>query len=370
MKLLIVEDSALMRRVLRENLADQVGLEIAFARDGEDALEKLDSFEPDVITLDINMPKMDGLTCLAHIMDRRPSPVIMLSSLTERGAVATFEALELGAVDFVAKPDGTVSQDMSSVMDELKQKIQAAGQSRTRAPRKSVVRSATPPAPSLKPRPAQRTPSQLPRRVSRSEGTDLLLIGSSTGGPGVLQAILEKIPADFPVPILIAQHMPAKFTATFSRRLNEACAIKVTEVSRVEQLLPGNVYLAAGGRDVVVRKKLNRLIAESVPVDANHVWHPSVSRLVSSAMEHISAHRLAGVMLTGMGDDGATEMACIHQNNGWTIAESSETAAVFGMPGQLIARNGASIVLPAHEIADALLRQFGRSASIGVRKCS
>lgn len=363
MKLLIVEDSALMRRVLRENFADQDDLEIEFARDGEDALEKLAQFEPDVITLDINMPKMDGLTCLAHIMEIRPCPVIMLSSLTERGAMATFEALELGAVDFVAKPDGTVSVDMSSVMDELKRKIRMATQTRART-RRSVRVGAKPRVSKTSAAPAQRT------RFPNCVGTELLLIGSSTGGPGAVQTILEEIPADFPLPILIAQHMPPKFTAAFSHRLNEACEVDVVELTETCPLQPGTVYLAAGGRDVVVRKKLNRLVAATVPSDPKYVWHPSVSRMVDSALDHVEARKLIGVMLTGMGDDGAAEMARIHKEGGATIAESEETAAVFGMPGQLIEHGGATCVLPVQRIASELRRWTENTIPARRRQCS
>jgi two-component system chemotaxis response regulator CheB len=366
MKLLIVEDSALMRRVLRENFADQDDLDLAFARDGEDALEKLESFEPDVITLDINMPKMDGLTCLAHIMERRPCPVIMLSSLTDKGAVATFEALELGAVDFVAKPDGTVSVNLESVMGELKRKIRSAASGRTARASRPTRRTRTPAS-----RPRAIAPAAVTRRkVTRTYVPDLLLIGSSTGGPGSLQTLLEGIPAEFPAPILIAQHMPPKFTAAFAKRLNDTCNVEVVEVSETRLLHAGVVYLAAGGCDVVVRKKLNRLVAEPATSDPHFVWHPSVSRMVASALDHVPANRLMGVMLTGMGDDGSDEMAEIHKQGGSTIAESQETAAVFGMPGQLIEKDGASVVLPVHEIAAELCRWTSSLSSARRRQCS
>ncbi|OUD10610.1 hypothetical protein BVC71_03720 [Marivivens niveibacter] len=356
MKLLMVEDSALMRRVLRENVSADRRIDLAFARNGEDAIDKLQSFEPDVITMDINMPKMDGLTCLAHVMDIRPCPVIMLSSLTEKGATATFEALELGAVDFVAKPDGTVSTDISSIIDDLMQKVWSAF--RTRKP--ASIKKMKPPA----------APVRNPMMDRARPRVELILIGSSTGGPGVVQHLLENLPSHLPVPILIAQHMPPRFTTTFAGRLGQICRHPVIEVTQTTPLEPGTVYLAAGGKDVVVDRKFNRLVASPVRSDPQFPWHPSVSRMCLTALDKIEPAKLIGVMLTGMGDDGSAEMARIHQRGGVTIAESADTAAVFGMPGKLIEKDGASVVLPFPDIPEQLSRWLGQSAPIRRRQCS
>ncbi|MBT9382846.1 chemotaxis-specific protein-glutamate methyltransferase CheB [Pseudooceanicola sp. CBS1P-1] len=346
MKLLIVDDSALMRRVLQQCFAEDPEIELMTARDGEDALEKAREFQPDVITLDINMPKMDGLTCLAHLTEDCDAKVIMVSSLTEKGALATFEALELGAVDFVAKPGGTVSLNLDRVFDELRAKVRAAMGMRP------VRRAPAPPPP--RPRPAAAPP---PRRALRRHApADVLLIGSSTGGPKTVGAILEALPVDFPIPIVVAQHMPERFTRIFSQRLNDSCALRVTEVTSAQLLEPGTAYIATGGADLELRPRGMGLAVHPVAADDRYVWHPSVSRLVASALDHVAADRMLAVMLTGMGNDGAAEMAALHDGGGRTIAESAETAAVFGMPEQLIARDGATKVLPSYRIADQILR--------------
>lgn len=363
MKLLLVEDSALMRRVLRESFASERDIEIMFARDGEDALEKLEQFQPDVITMDINMPKMDGLTCLAHIMDRRKTPVIMLSSLTDKGTAATFEALELGAVDFVAKPDGTVSVDLSSVVDDLHQKVRSAydasASRRTRAVRGFAANRNT----------QQASPAEARRLNLARPRTELLMIGSSTGGPGIVQNILEQMTGSFPLPILIAQHMPPKFTTTFAQRLDSSCPMDVIEVTEPMPLAAGKVYLAAGGKDVIVNRKFNRLMAEPATSDPRFPWHPSVSRMVMTALDKVDAKNLIGVMLTGMGDDGSTEMAQIHQRGGVTIAQSEDSSAVFGMPGKLIEKDGATAVLDAEDIPEQMKRWLGMVAPIRRSKC-
>lgn len=347
MRLLIVDDSALMRRMLQDCFANEPGIEVATARDGIDALEKLHAFRPDVITLDINMPKMDGLTCLAHIMEERPCPVVMVSSLSEKGAVATFEALELGAADYVTKPDGTVSLSLDLIFGELRSKVQAAGRSRSRLLRERPVRRRSPPA----------DPEPLPQDAGTASGTvELVLIGSSTGGPRVLEDILRNLPADFPVPILVAQHMPPRFTRIFAERLADACNLKVQELDRAMPLEPGNAYIAPGAKDVEVSHQFRRTIARPVDADPSRTWHPSVSRMVASALDTFAPRQLLGVMLTGMGDDGSVEMARIHWGGGRTIAEAEATAVVWGMPQKLIEQDGASIVLPADRIAGQIRR--------------
>lgn len=362
MRLLIVDDSALMRRQLAKCFESEPDIEVALARDGEDALVKMREFEPDAITLDINMPKMDGLTCLAHIMEERPCPVIMVSSLTEKGAIATFEALELGAVDFIAKPDGTVSLNIDLVFDDLRAKVRALAAPaprRKERPRVTPRRAARDRVSAARETaaPVPRTPA---RRLARQSGDcDLVLIGSSTGGPGTLGSIVEGLPADFPAPILVAQHMPPRFTRTFSQRLQETCEIRIQEVDRPMPLEPGTVYIACGGMDVAVTHQLRRIVARPVDPDPDRIWHPSVSHMVSTANAVLKPEKLIGVMLTGMGDDGAQDMAKIHLNGGRTIAESEETAVVFGMPQQLIEHGGASLVLPFDKIAAQLLRWVG-----------
>jgi two-component system, chemotaxis family, protein-glutamate methylesterase/glutaminase len=353
MRLLVVDDSALMRRCLRECFESQSDIELRAARDGQDALEQIQSFNPDVVTLDINMPVMDGLTCLSHIMADTPRPVVMVSSLTDKGALATFEALELGAIDYVTKPGGTVSLNLQAVFPDLIAKVRAAY--RARAPRQPLAQRLR--AERLRVESARSAPSRAARPgVGTSErSADLVLVGVSTGGPRTLEDVLVGLPADYPAPILVAQHMPARFTSVFAQRLDERCAIGVKEVVAPTPLQPGQVYIARGDADVTLSMRMNRLTAISTPLDAQYAWHPSVSRMVASAMAAVTSQRLIGVQLTGMGDDGAQEMARLRHQGGRTIAEAEETAVIFGMPKELIALGGATKVLPSHRIADQLL---------------
>jgi two-component system chemotaxis response regulator CheB len=340
---LVVDDSALMRRAIRAMLTDAGGFEVHTARDGHDALELLDRLRPDVITMDVNMPQMDGLSCLAKIMAQQPTPVVMISSLTEKNALVTLEALQLGAVDYVAKPGGTVSLNLDEVAAELVQKVRtAAGARLGRARGLSARMTAT-------------APPRAPRRTVAGPGiADLVLIGASTGGPGLLWDLLPQLPASLTAPVVVALHIPASFTAGMARRLDETCQMPVHEVNGIKNLRPGNIYLARGSADVVVARRLDGLIVKSVPSDTGHRWHPSVDRLVASARAHIEPQRLVCALLTGMGDDGAAEMSAVHAGGGRTVAESEETAVVWGMPGELARRGGASVVLPAHRIARQL----------------
>ncbi|HHQ41378.1 MAG TPA: chemotaxis-specific protein-glutamate methyltransferase CheB [Chromatiales bacterium] len=351
-KVLVVDDSALMRKVLREILTAEPGFEVETARDGEDALERIRELDPDVVTLDINMPRMDGLTCLAHIMSESPRPVVMVSSLTEQGALATFEALELGAVDYVAKPGGTVSLNLREVADEIRAKVRAAAGARTRR-RAGAAAAPARPAPA---RPARRAGARAAARrpAGRGDGTGLVLVGVSTGGPGTLEVILTALPEDFPWPVLVAQHMPARFTRVFAERLDRRCALAVREVQRAMPLEPGQIAIAQGDADVLVQRRLGRTTAVTTDPDESLLWHPSVERMVRSALEACPPERLVGVQLTGMGYDGAEAMAELHRRGGRTIAESEESAVVFGMPRELIERGGADVVLPRERIAAQL----------------
>lgn len=350
MRLLVVDDSALMRRCLRECFETETDIELRTARDGKDALEQVKSFDPDVITLDINMPVMDGLTCLSHIMTEMPRPVVMLSSLTDAGALATLEALELGAVDYVTKPGGTVSLNLRTVFPDLIAKVRSASEARGR--RRPLSERLRHQRPRAEARPAQRLSAGCGKAAEAT--ADLVLIGVSTGGPRTLEDLLAQLAVDFPAPILVAQHMPARFTSVFAERLNERCAIAVQELAGPTPLAPSRVYIARGDADVTLSLRGNRLTALSTPADARFAWHPSVSRMVASAMSVAAPKRLIAVQLTGMGDDGANEITELRRQGGRTIAEAEETAVIFGMPKEVITRGGATKVLPAHKIAQQL----------------
>lgn len=361
-KVLIVDDSALMRKYLRQIVESDPRFEVYTARDGADALARAKEVEPDVITLDINMPVMDGLTCLSHLVEETESAVIMLSSLTEKGALATFEALELGAVDFIAKPDGTVSHNIRAIQREILEKIVGAAQAHRR-PGPSRRSSARPSTSPRRARPSRLAALKTPERSAPAPAAQpdpdqvirLVLIGVSTGGPGTIEPILRELPATFNVPILIAQHMPAHFTGFLATRLDGLCALPVQEVkSEPVPLVGGKILIAHGGGDIVIRKRDRTRVAVSVPASSKSVWTPCVDRMVETALRHYPAEDLCGVQLTGMGDDGAEAMAELYKGGGYTIAESEESAVIYGMPRELIERGGASVVLHHKEIGAQL----------------
>jgi two-component system, chemotaxis family, protein-glutamate methylesterase/glutaminase len=343
-KVLVVDDSALMRKLLM-GLLSEAGYAVKSARNGAECVDMVVQWQPDVVTLDINMPEMDGLTALSLIMASRPTPVVMVSSLTEKGALATFEALALGAVDFIAKPGGTISLHVDDIKAMLLDKVRSASRA------KLMRRSAAVPIPKLTPAPVE---AAAPPVVGNSRLPGLVLMGVSTGGPRTLEDILPKLPVDFRWPVLVSQHMPANFTETFARRMDSLCALKVIEVGTVMPLQPGHVYIGRGGTDLTVTERASGLHVAPRPESAAVLWHPSVEVMVDSAMQHMSAQRLVGVMLTGMGNDGAAAMARLHAGGGRTIAESADTAVVFGMPAELIALRAATLTLPCTAIAAQL----------------
>ncbi len=349
-KLLIADDSALMRKYLGDIFRAEGDFEVTVARNGVEALELAKSLSPDVITLDVNMPDMDGITCLSRIMVECPKPVVMVSSLTSQGAEVTLQALGLGAVDFIPKPDGTVSLHIDKIRGLLITKVRAAARARIRNSRGLVerVRFGASQAAST------RSAAAPPRTDGAIRG--VVLIGVSTGGPSAIETILPRLPADLAWPILIAQHMPESFTGVFARRINSLSALEVVEVARPAPLRAGVAYVGRGDADMLVVRRGGQPTAIPVPASPKHNWHPSVDRLVISALENFDADQLLGVMLTGMGDDGADAMVQLRHRGGRTIAESEDTAVVWGMPGELVKRGGASVVLPVQRIADQINR--------------
>ncbi len=344
-----------MRRVLGDVFRQEGGFEVAFARDGVEALELLHAFRPDVITLDVQMPRMDGLACLDRIMIERPCPVVMVSSLTAEGAEATLEALELGAFDVVPKPDGAISLTIDEVAPLLLEKVRAAAVSGVRrshrlAERLRARRATTPSAPSTAPRPAPWQPA------SAGQLPGVVIIGTSTGGPPALETVLTELPANFPWPVLVAQHMPAAFTASLASRLNGLCALHVMEVVRPTPIAAGVIYIARGDADMTVSLRAAGPVVLPTPANAEYRWHPSVDRLMASALAHLAPERMIGVLMTGMGHDGAATMAALRTAGGRTIAESADTAVIWGMPGELVRAGGADLILPLEAIATRLIQ--------------
>jgi len=345
-KLLIVDDSALMRRQLSTLFEGESDFEIRQARNGKEAVAENHDFQPDVITLDINMPEMGGITALSLIMAERPVAVVMVSSLTEKGALATFEALNLGAVDYIAKPGGTISLSIGEIKNELVSKVRAAARARVKGKKPTAHGLAQ------RLREEREKPATRPIAVRRGVvGEGLVIIGVSTGGPRTLEDILPLLPFDFPWPVMVAQHMPAAFTRPFAERLNSICALTVVEATHPMPLEPGTIYIGKGGADMLLTQRAGKLMVIAKPESRDFLWHPSVELMGRSALEHCDPSRVVGVMLTGMGYDGADAFTEIKKRGGRTIAESQESAVVFGMPAELIERGGASLVLPAEKIA-------------------
>ncbi|WP_336489618.1 chemotaxis-specific protein-glutamate methyltransferase CheB [Methylobacterium nigriterrae] len=361
-RLLVVDDSALMRKLLGGVFAAEGDFEVAFARDGEEALAEHARFHPDVVTLDVNMPSLDGLGCLDRIMLDRPTPVVMVSSLTAEGAEITLDAMERGAIDFVVKPGGALSLEMDRLGPLIVQKVRAAARARLRptlrlAERVRALSGGSGGEPARRSQKPARLEAAKPKPKSATPGTveGIVLVGTSTGGPPALDALLSRLPADFPWPVVVAQHMPGSFTGPLARRLDGLCALPVQEASRPMPLRSGNVYIGRGDADVTLARRPSGLVVQPVPAHADYLWHPSVDRLVMSAFDLVEPARLVGVLMTGMGRDGASAMTEMRALGGRTIAESEETAVVWGMPGELVRAGGASVVAPLEAIADALL---------------
>jgi two-component system, chemotaxis family, protein-glutamate methylesterase/glutaminase len=350
-KVLVVDDSALVRKLIGRVFAAEPDFELSFARNGKEALESIAAALPDVVTLDVHMPEMDGLTCLDRIMIEYPCPVIMFSSTTAEGANATLEALRLGAIDFVAKPTGAVSLRIDELAPELVEKVrQAAG---VRLKRSLRLRERVRHRVGGGARPAVHRAADGTKLAATGDG--LVLVGVSTGGPPALEALLSGLPASFPWPILVAQHMPASFTGPLARRLDGMSELSVAEVRTPTVLQPGSAYIGRGDADITVSRRGAGLVAMAAPA-ANYPWHPSTDRLVRSALNHMAPSQLIGILMTGMGNDGAEAMTLLQSQGGRTIAEAEETAVVWGMPGELVKAGGADFVVPLPDIAVQLLK--------------
>jgi two-component system chemotaxis response regulator CheB len=295
---------------------------------------------------------MNGLECLDRIMVQRPTPVVMVSTITEEGADATLDALRLGAVDFITKPTGAVSLRMDEFAPVFTAKVRMAATAKLPASRR------------LKERVQFRVGAVMPRPASKPEvsevlqeapqGDGIVLVGTSTGGPPALEALLAPLPATFPWPILVAQHMPAGFTGPLAKRLDGICSLKVVEAGSPMALQAGCVYIGRGDADIIVSKRARGLVVMPAPAKSNYPWHPSTDRLVRSAMEHLPANQLIGVLMTGMGNDGAEAMTELRKGGGHTIAEAEETAVIWGMPGELVRADGATWIVPLPAIAARL----------------
>lgn len=350
-RVLNVDDSALMRQVLAALLAKDPEIEvIGAAPDPYVAREKIKALNPDVITLDVEMPRMDGITFLEKLMRGHPMPVIMVSSLTEAGCETTLRALELGAVDFITKPKIDLREGMEEVAQDLITKVKAAACAnlKRQAPgERPKTTSQASPAPA-------RTGSQAMIKTTDT----IIAIGSSTGGTEAVKEVLEVLPPNTP-PILITQHMPERFTKTWADRMNTLCRISVKEAEDGDSVLPGHALVAPGGYHMVLERSGARYsvrINQDPPVNRHR---PSVDVTFASVARYAGANAV-GVILTGMGGDGAKEMLTMKQAGAFTIAQDEASCVVFGMPKEAIKAGGVDKVLPLHEIAGAILAHVSR----------
>lgn len=365
-RVLVVDDSAVMRSVLSEiiNQADDLEV-VGTATDPIVARELIKQLNPDVVTLDIEMPKMDGLEFLDKLMRLRPTPVIMISTLTERGSDITFRALELGAVDFVTKPKLSGAQGMRPYAEEICDKIRAAYQARLRSPSKFAPAAAagTPASGSGSTGSAGGGTGIGPAIDASSLRERLVLIGASTGGTEAIKEVLCRFPEQMPG-IMIVQHMPEMFTGSFAKRLDGLCKIRVKEAEDGEKVLPGTAYLAPGHSHLLVKRSGGLYVCELSKADPVNRHRPSVDVLFHSAAKHVGANGI-GVILTGMGKDGAQGMLAMKKAGCWTIGQDQESCVVYGMPREAAQIGAIDEVSSLNDVAMRVvtrLRQNGRRA--------
>jgi len=347
-RVMVVDDSALVRSILAEIINRQPDMVcVGVANDPLIAREMIRKLDPDVITLDVEMPRMDGLDFLARLMRLRPMPVVMISTLTEHGAEITLKALELGAVDFVSKPRVGVAVGLSGLSTEIVEKIRVAAQAKVKR-LSNVVKVVG--EVSLRKFGVDRPPGMTRAGISAEK---LVFIGASTGGTEAIKEILVRLPADFPA-VLITQHMPAGFTASFAARLNAVSPLAVREAVHGERIFPGHAYIAPGGNQFRVDRSGANYVAVVEGGEPVNRHKPSVEVLFRSAAKLVGTNAL-GVMLTGMGNDGAKAMREMKDAGGYNYVQDEASCVVFGMPREAIAYEAADEILPPAEIAAALV---------------
>lgn len=376
-RILVVDDSAFMRKVLSDLFKGQPDFEVVdIARNGVEAVEKVKQFSPDVVTLDVEMPLMDGLAALEQIMAVKPTPVVMVSSLTKSGADATIKALSLGAVDFVAKSAGAISR-IDEIEKDLLQKCRAAaGVSGIRLrtgsgvmPKPAVISPVITP---VKIQPVltemqsvadkaplidKTVPAGIAPKAAAISGVDdwIVAIGTSTGGPRALQEVLTRLPGNLPCPTLVVQHMPPGFTKSLAERLNTLCELTVKEAADNDKLVAGTVYIAPGDFHLTLRREGTGTYVKLNKDPAIGGLRPAVDPMMVSVSETYGI-KTVGVILTGMGHDGAKGMQAIKRLRGLTIAEDQSTAVVFGMPKAAIEAGVVDTVLPLPQVAEGIIQ--------------
>ncbi|HEY3964582.1 MAG TPA: chemotaxis response regulator protein-glutamate methylesterase [Planctomycetaceae bacterium] len=337
-RILIVDDSAYVRKSLKQIFSRSPFLEVVgAARHGAEALDLVEQLKPDVVTLDLNMPHMGGLTFLREQMSRHPLPVVVVSSMDVAGELV-LQALEAGAIDVIQKPTALATEKVLEIGEELIAKVKAAAGANFRQPGVALPPSIT---------------KSAPARAARL-ACDVIVIGVSTGGPQALKYLLPQFSADFPVPLAIVVHMPVGYTELFARSLNDVSQLEVIEAHEGALLRPGRVLLAPAGRHLTFQRSLNSEVSAHLdvkPLDTPH--RPAVDVLFQSAAE-VFGSRVLGVVMTGMGSDGTTGAARIKERGGTVFAEAEETCVVYGMPRSVIEADLCDRIVPLHELADAL----------------
>jgi two-component system chemotaxis response regulator CheB len=380
-RVVVVDDSALVRSLLTEIINRQPDMEcVGAAADPLVAREMIRNLNPDVITLDVEMPRMDGLDFLSRLMRLRPMPVVMVSTLTERGAEVTLRALELGALDFVAKPKIGITDGLKQLAEDITEKIRTASQAHIRRvvvqpvaalpQTTSALGSAAAAlhaetARSAPPRPATAPERPAASSFGRLSTEKIIFIGASTGGTEATKDVLIHLPADCPA-VMITQHMPPGFTKSYAARLDSLCRIRVAEARDGERVLPGHAYIAPGGFHLSVERSGANYIARVTDGDPVNRHKPSVEVLFNSAARVVGPNALA-VMLTGMGADGAKAMRAMRDAGSFNIAQDEASCVVFGMPKEAIAHGAAHEVLSLNRIAPRLIERLRSAGGIGNR---
>jgi two-component system chemotaxis response regulator CheB len=339
-RVLVVDDSAYVRKVVAQMLSRSPFIEVVgTAREGAEALERVEELNPDVVTCDLNMPVMDGLTFVRAQMAKRPLPIVLISIAAEQGA-QVLAALDAGAIDFVQKPTALATEKLMDIADELVEKVKAAARASLRPPAADRTRGATPPLP----------------MPAKSDKIDIVVMGISTGGPQGLKLVVPRFPADFPVPVAIVMHMPIGYTEMYAKNLNDSCALTVVEAHDGDPVLPGTVYLAPAGRHLTfVRAGASVLTHLDVrPLDMPH--RPSVDVLFHSAADVFDS-RVLGVVMTGMGADGRDGAAWIKARGGSILTEAEETCVVYGMPRSVVEAGLSDRVFPIDDMARAIMER-------------
>ncbi len=334
-RILVVDDSAVIRRYLIK-LLEGAGYEVEFAKNGQEALDKLAQSHFSLVTLDIEMPILNGIETLREIMKTKPTRVLMVSSYVSANADVTFEALDLGAIDYIPKPKNSL--EITKISEEILQKVKNALLVMPHSLRRNFEPSA-----------------QKAIKISVDVNMGLVLIGSSTGGPRLIEKICKTLPKDYPHAVCVVQHMPTDFTANFAKRLNSLSAVEVLEADNGIELQKGRVIIAKGGKHLHFRKKLKNFTVSLASNIRERFFTPSVDEMFFSACEVLPVKNILAVELTGIGDDGADGMLELRKNGATTIAESENTAVVYGMPKEAALRGGAQKVLDFNDILDEIL---------------